>query len=198
MADGSDNGQSKADTHFVGAPMNTPSVDDWFVREVIPLEGLLMQFLNRCLRNQSDAADLRQDVYVKVYEAAQKRIPDPARPFVMTIARNLVIDRMRHAQVISIESVADFEQLSIESDEPGPDRAVAARSELGRLRRALDLLPERRRQAMILRKIEELSRREIAARMGISEATVAEHLAAGMSVIVSALNGDPSADGDMS
>ena len=66
MADGSDNGQSKADTRFVGVLMSTPSVDDWFVREVIPLEGLLMQFLNRCLRNQSDAADLRQDVYVKV------------------------------------------------------------------------------------------------------------------------------------
>ncbi len=177
-----------------GAPMNALCVEDWFVREVLPLEGALMQFLNRCLRNPSDAADLRQDVYVRVFEAARKRIPDPVRPFVMTTARNLVIDRIRHAQVVSIETATDLENLAIESDEPGPDRAAMARSELGRLRRALDRLPERCRQAMILRKIEELPRREIAARMGISEATVAEHLAAGMSAIIEAVHGQPNGE----
>lgn len=188
MVDGSDQGRIDADAHFAGAPVSAASVDDWFVREVLPLEGVLMQFLNRCLRNPSDAADLRQDVYVKVYEAARKKLPDPVRPFVMTTARNLVIDHIRHEQIVSIETVADLEQIGVVSDEPGPDRTAAARSELGRLRRALDHLPERCREAMILRKIEGLPRREIAARMEISEAVVAEHLAAGMRVILEMLN----------
>lgn len=195
MVDGSDHNRNDADIRMAGAPMNASSVDDWFVREVLPLEGALMQFLNRCLRNPSDAADLRQDVYVKIYEAAQKKLPDPVRPFVMRTARNLIIDRIRHEQVISIETVADVDQIDIMSEEPGPDRAAAARSELGRLRRALDRLPERCREAMILRKIEGLPRREIAARMGISEATVAEHLAAGMSVIIELVHGGSTFDG---
>lgn len=194
MVDRSDRGRRDTDAQMPGAPMNALCVEDWFVREVLPLEGALMQFLNCCLRNPSDAADLRQDVYVRVFEAARKRIPDPVRPFVMTTARNLVIDRIRHAQVVSIETATDLENLAIESDEPGPDRAAMARSELGRLRRALDRLPERCRQAMILRKIEELPRREIAARMGISEATVAEHLAAGMSAIIEAVHGQPNGE----
>lgn len=198
MVDGSDHGRNEADTRAAGARLSTLSVDDWFVREVLPLEGALMQFLNRCLRNPSDAADLRQDVYVRVYEAAHKKFPDPIRPFVMTTARNLVIDRVRHEQVVSIETVSDLEQMDFVSDEPGPDRTAAARSELGRLRRALDRLPERCRQAMILRKIEGLSRREIAARMSISEATVAEHLAAGMSVIIEMLHGGAGSDGEKS
>jgi RNA polymerase sigma factor (sigma-70 family) len=194
MVDGSDQGRNATDARFAGARVNASSVNDWFVREVLPLEGALMQFLNRCLRNPSDAADLRQDVYVRVYETATKKFPDPVRPFVMTMARNLVIDRIRHKQVVSIEAVADLEQMGFVSDDPGPERAAVAHSELGRLRRALDRLPQRCREAMILRKIEGLSRREIAARMSISEAVVAEHLAAGMRVILEVLH-DPFSDG---
>lgn len=196
MVDGSNHGRNGGDARTAGIPLSAPSVDEWFVREVLPLEEPLMQFLNRCLRNPSDAADLRQDVYVKIYEAARKKFPEPVRPFVMTTARNLVIDRVRHEQVISIETVSDLERMDFASDEPGPDRTAAARSELGRLRRALDRLPERCREAMILRKIEGLSRREIAMRMSISEATVAEHLTAGMSVIIDMLHSGSVSDGD--
>ncbi len=197
MIDGTDPGRNDTDMRVAGVSVNTSFVNEWFVREVLPLEGALMQFLNRSLRNRNDAADLRQDVYVKVYEAAQKAIPDPLRPFLMTTARNLIIDRLRHEQVVSIETVADLENLDVVSDEPGPDRVAAARSELGRLRRVLDRLPERCREAMILRKIEGLPRREIAARMGISEGVVAEHLAAGMQVIIEILHGS-APDGETS
>ena len=54
-----------------------------------------MQFLRHNWRNKADIADLRQEVYVRVYEAARKQIPDPAKPFVFTTARNLLIDRVR-------------------------------------------------------------------------------------------------------
>lgn len=156
------------------------AVNDWFVREVLPLEGALMQFLRRSWRNRSDAEDLCHDVYVKVYEAASREIPDPAKPFVFAVARNLLINRSRREQIVSIDTVADPDTLGIARDEPGPDRAAIAKQELHRLQAALDRLPPRCREAVVLRKIEGLPRREIAQRMGISEATVAEHLAAGM------------------
>src|SRR5690242_7107039 len=86
--------------HGGRAVMTVSGVNAWFIREVLPLEAALMQFLRRCVRNESDAADLRQDVYVRVYEAAQKQIPHPVRPFLMTTARNLVVDRVRRQQVV--------------------------------------------------------------------------------------------------
>ncbi len=171
--------------------MAVSGVNAWFIREVLPLEAGLMQFLRRCVRDESDAADLRQDVYVRVYEAALKQIPNPVRPFVFTTARNLVVDRVRREQVVSIEAVADLEALEIALDEPGPERNVMARQELRRLQAALDHLPPRSRQAMTLRKIEGLSRREIASRMGIAEQTVAEYLASGAYVLAEWIHVDP-------
>jgi len=163
----------------------------WFIAEVLPLEAALMQFLQHNWRNRNDLADLRQDVYLRVYEAAKKEIPHPAKPFVFTIARNLVIDRVRREQIVPIEAVADLNALDAAKDEPGPDRIVAARDELRRLQAALDHLPPRAREVVVLRRIEGLPRREIASRMGITEDTVAEHLSAGMRAIANLLYSEP-------
>ncbi len=163
----------------------------WFIAEVLPLEAALMQFLQHNWRNRGDLADLRQDVYLRVYEAARKEIPRPAKPFVFTIARNLIIDRLRHEQVIPIEAVADLDALGLAKDEPGSDRVVAAREELRRLQAALDRLPPRAREVVVLRRIERLPRREIAQRMGITEDTVAEHLSHGMRTLANILYSGP-------
>jgi DNA-directed RNA polymerase specialized sigma24 family protein len=78
--------------------------------------------------------DLRQDIYVRVYEAARKHIPERAKPFVFTTARNMLINRMRRRKhVVPIETVADLDALSIAMDAPGPDRNAMARDELRRL-----------------------------------------------------------------
>jgi RNA polymerase sigma factor (sigma-70 family) len=60
---------------------------------------------------------------------------------------------------------------------------------LRRLQIALDQLAPRCREAFVLGRIEGLSRREIAARMGISESTVRQHLMQGMRVLADLLNG---------
>jgi len=166
------------------------AADAWFIREVLPLETTLMLFLRQNCRNKDEIADLRQDVYMRVYEAALKQIPEFAKPFVLTTARNLLIDRVRQERVIPIEMVTDLEALGVASDQAGPDRVVLARDALRRLQAALDQLPPRCRQAMILRKVEGLSRREIALRMDIAEFTVNRHLTEGMRALADILYSD--------
>ena len=195
MAEKSDINRDGVDSHRSKTMTADSDVNVWFVREVLPLEASLVRFLRRGWRNEADIKDLRQDVYAEVFEAAKKEIPRPAKPFVFMVARNLLIDRARRKQVVSIDAVADPDALGIAVDEPGPDRSVMARQELHQLQSALERLPHRWRDAVIMRKIEGLSRSEIAARMGIAEATVSQHLAAGMAALTNLFHDELAEDG---
>ena len=172
-----------------GASMSASAAEEWFVREVLPLEAALMQFLQHNWRNRSDIADLRQEVYVHVFDAAQKEIPAHARAFVFQTARNLLINRLRRLQIVPIEAVADVDALNAAMDAPGAERTVIARDELRRLQTALDRLPPRCREAIILGRIEGLTGRAIASRMGISEQAVSVHLINGMRALVNEVYG---------
>jgi RNA polymerase sigma factor (sigma-70 family) len=171
-------------------------VEAWFVCEVLPLEAALMHFLQSSYRKKNEISDLRQDVYAQVIEAAQKQIPDRVKPFLFTIARHLLINRIRRDRVVSIESVADLDDLGIAVDAPGPDRTVIARDELRRLRAAIDKLPPRCRETIVLGRIEGLTGREIAERMGITESTVSHYVANGMRALADLLYGAPVDIGD--
>jgi len=192
MAEPPDRFIENAHAHGVGVAVSAADVEAWFVREVLPLETILMQFISHNWRNEADIADIRQDVYEQVCEAAQERLPENTKAFVFRTARNLIIDRFRHEQVVSIEAVPDLEAFEIAADAPGPDRSVLARSELRRVEAAVDSLPPRCREAIVLGRIEGMSGREIAERMGVTEQTVSKHLKQGIRALADLLYGDAS------
>jgi RNA polymerase sigma-70 factor (ECF subfamily) len=180
MAESPDSGREEADLRPMGAAMTAAELEEWFVREVLPLETMLMRFLRRNWRDRSDIEDLRQEIYVRVCEAAEAETPKSAKAFVFATARNLLTDLIRKENVVPIAAIADPDSMGLETDEPLQDRTLIAKDELRRLQDALDKLPPRHREAVVLGRIEGLSGREIAARMGIAEGTVSQHLKLGM------------------
>ena len=62
-----------------------------------------------------------------------------------------------------------------------------AEAALRRLADALDRLPDRCREVVWLRRVEELSQKDVASRLGISEKTVEKHIAKGMRLLADAL-----------
>lgn len=191
MAELTDKDFGKPGSFRLGAGVSASGLGEWFIREVFPLEATLMQFLQRHWRNESDLADLRQDVYLRVYEAAKTQRPNPVKPFLLTVARNIIIDKIRKDQVVPIEAVADLESLNIAIDAPGPDRNAASRDELRRLQIAIDRLPVRYREAVILAQVEGLSGQEIAARMGITKSAVSHYLKRGVRSLAGMLYAGP-------
>jgi RNA polymerase sigma-70 factor (ECF subfamily) len=190
MAETPDNNRDVANAQTGRGPVSLRDVKIWFVREVLPLESALIHFLHHNWRNQADIDDLLQEVYMRLTVAAQKEIPAQTKAFVFSTARNLLIDRVRREQVVPIEAVADLDALGVAIDEPGPDRNIMARDELRRVQAALDRLPPRAREALLLRRVEGLTRSEIAARMGIGEGTVKEYLSESVCALADMLYGE--------
>ncbi|KFN47842.1 hypothetical protein P873_14490 [Arenimonas composti TR7-09 = DSM 18010] len=171
------------------APMPA-ALDAWFVREILVHEALLMHVLRRCWPQRDELADLRQEIYVRVYEAAGKALPEQPKAFLFATARNLIADRIRRSRVVSIETMGDFESLSVLMvDGLSPEHWCGARQGLRRLSEALDRLPPRCREVVWLRRVEDLSQKQVAARLGISEKTVEKHLAKGMRLMAEGLLG---------
>lgn len=159
------------------------SLNAWFAREILVHESALMRYLLRSWFRREEIHDLRQEIYVRVYEAAAKARPAMPKSFMFTTARHLMTDRLRRGRVVSIEAVGDIDALNVLIDEISPERRLGARQELKRLTDAFDRLPDRCREVVWLRRVEELSQKEVAARMGISEKTVEKQVAKGARLI---------------
>ena len=162
--------------------MQSP-LDTWFVHEILVHEESLTRYLQRCWPHRDDIHDLRQEVYVRVYEAAGKALPASPKSFLFASARNLITDRLRRGRVVSIETMGDLEPLHVLVDEVSPERRFDGRQALRRLSEAFDRLPDRCRQVLWLRRVEELPQKVVASQLGISEKTVEKHVAKGIRLI---------------
>lgn len=167
-----------------------PDLHAWFVREVLPLEAALTRYLLRYRSNKGDVADLLQDIYLRVYDSARRALPQSTRSFVFVTAHNLLVDRVRREKVIPLETVESIEAIGVAAEIAGAEESLIAREELRRVQAALDALPPRSREAILLRQVNGLSRREIAARMGIAEQTVKWHLNAGVRALADIFYGN--------
>jgi RNA polymerase sigma factor (sigma-70 family) len=165
------------------------SLDKWFAAEILPLEGALVRYLYRIWPNSAEVPDLRQDIYIRVYESARRSFPNSPRAYLFKTARNLMADRVRRGRIVSIDSTQDFETLNVLVDEISPERRLAARQELQCLAQALDSLSDKCRNVVWLRRVEGLSQQETARRLGIREGAVESQLARGLRALALAVFG---------
>lgn len=173
----------------------TSELDAWFVREILVHEEALVGWLARCWPHRDEVQDLRQETYVRVYQAAARSRPLQPKAFLFASARNLMADHARRSRVVSIEPMGDLEPSYVLTDEVSPERWCGGRQVLGRLAEAFDRLPDRCRDVLWLRRVEELSQKEVAMRLGISEKTVEKHVAKGMRLVADYFHGGSGGSG---
>lgn len=150
-----------------------------------------MRFLSRKWVNPKDAEDIRHDIYIRVLEAAERERPGLPKAFLFSVAKNLLIDRARHDRIVAIDLLEDLDALNVLIDEMSPERRASGREQVTRLSALFDRLPQRQRQVVWMRRIEDLPQKEIATRLNIAEATVEKHLVLGIRALADAFFGGP-------
>lgn len=159
------------------------AIEDWFCREVLPLERILTRFIRRNWRVADDVMDLRHDIYELAISGARSGLPTNARQYVFTVARNHLINSAKRARIVSFDLVADLETTGRSIDAFETERGLEARDTLRRVMAGLDKLSPRVRQIVELRKIEGLSIKETADRLGIGSDAVNHQLLMGMKAL---------------
>lgn len=124
--------------------------------------------------------DLRQDIYERALDGARRELPQHTGRYVFTVARNHLINCAKRSRIVSFETVADLDDTINTIDCFSAERQLQARDELRRAHSGLQNLPPRCQEVVRLRKVEGLSTRETAVRLGISIDTVERQLTLGM------------------
>ena len=146
--------------------------------------GQLFHYLVRSLQDESDAADLAQETFARVYQHRRKFNPrQKFTTWLYAIASNLVRDRYRwrarHPQV-SLDTEPGHPEPSLKdtlrAGEPGPDQALQAAEQAAAVRQAIAALPEDLRQPLLLATYQDLPQADIAALLNCSVKAVEARL----------------------
>jgi RNA polymerase sigma factor (sigma-70 family) len=170
---------------------NRLRIMDWVGSEILPHEADVRAWLRRSL-DPNDLEDIIQSAYCRIASLDDVSHIRSGRAYLFTTARSLVLERIRRARIVSIETVTEIDALDVVRDEPSPERIAAGRRELARVKGLIEALPDRCRRIFELRKVEGLTQQEVAHELGVPEHTVENDVKKGLKLILKAI-----ADGDM-
>ena len=125
----------------------------------------LLSLAGRMLGDASAAEDVAQEAFLRVWKQAPRWRPGAARfdTWLHRVALNLCYDRLRRRRELSYAEPPDRAD-----DAPGPERGLEAADTGRRVSAALQSLPDRQREAIVLCHYQELGNIEAAAVMGVS------------------------------
>ena len=138
----------------------------------------------RMLGDRAEAEDVTQDSLLRLWHAAPDWQPGQAKvtTWLYRVTSNLCIDRMRKRKRHSGEEVPDMPD-----ERPDMERRLQDRARAQALRAALGDLPDRQKQAMVLRHLEGLSNPDVAQIMQISVEAVESLMSRGKRSLAHAL-----------
>ncbi len=160
----------------------------WLATYIMPIEQESRGWLRRVAPAGLEVDDVIQEAYKILAGLADvSRITNP-RAYFYQVIKSLISEHLRRASVA--RGAAANPQVLPEQEGLTPERIVSGREDLAGLYRAITRLPEPSRTIFILRKIDNLSQKEIAAKLRVSESTVEKQIARGLRIILTQLKGD--------
>ena len=162
-------------------------ISAWIAREIVPHEAAVRGWLMRRWRNLVDIEDVIQEAYCRIANLASvDHIESPRSYFVQAI-NSIATDKMRRAGIINFTAMTQIEWSNVMDNDPPVDRVLEAAQELDRVKMLLSQLSDTHRRAIELRRIEGLSRKEAAERLGVTEDALKKHVERGMHQVIRAM-----------
>lgn len=163
--------------------LSTELRTQWLANNVLPNEPLIRARLARVYMGGLDVDDVIQEMYARILSSPALETIRYPRQYAIQTAKGIIIDHFRRSRVVSIISCESLEQLDIAEPEGSAEERLEFQGEIQEVANALAHLPETYRETLILRRVNGLSQRETAQRLGITEKMAEYYLAKGVMML---------------
>lgn len=155
----------------------------------------VLRYAARLLSDRAEAEDVAQETMLRLWRVAAEWRQGEAQvsTWVYRVAGNLCTDRLRRRGARGATALDDAPEIA--DSAPGAEAVMIEADRAQALQAALEALPDRQRQAVVLRHIEGLSNPEIAAVMEIGVEAVESLTARGKRALAALLAGQKAALG---
>lgn len=159
-----------SDTGLVGRALaGDPTA---FATLVERYERSLYTLAVRTLRDREEARDATQEAFVKAYRSLRTFRPEAKfSTWIFSICYHACCDRLKRSRRYSGEELPERADSA-----PGPEAQAIANDDAGRLRAAIEALPEKYRSVITLYHLQGKQYDEIASVLGVPLGTVKTHL----------------------
>ncbi len=158
---------------------NIENVETAYMNSVVELKRYIARMLPNS-HHTAEVDDIAQEVFLRAYAAKKKQKLEFGRAYLYKIARHLSLNVSRKRKR-SVECVVeDFVRDGVADNMCGQAEQLFQRDKLKALNEAMALLPAKCREVFVLRHFEQMSHKEIAAKLEISTSTVEKHIAKGL------------------
>lgn len=145
-----------------------------FRNDILPLKDKLFRLALRITFDRAEAEDIVQETLIRVWNKRDEWTQfGSIEAYCLTVAKNLAIDRSERKDAQTVELTPDLEQAS---DASSPYEKLVTKERMKLIHRLMTELPEKQRQIMQLRDLEDKSYKEIAVALNLTEEQVKVNL----------------------
>jgi RNA polymerase sigma factor (sigma-70 family) len=152
-----------------------------FEAEVLPHLDAAYRFARWLTHSSTDADDVVQEAILRAYRGFEGLRGSDAKGWLLAIVRNChstAVMRNRRGAAVPLPEEHDAEHgHAMVAADPGPEAESISRDNARTLNRLMALLPEEQREVLVLREIEDMDYRQIAAITNVPIGTVMSRLA---------------------
>jgi RNA polymerase sigma-70 factor (ECF subfamily) len=140
-------------------------------------------------RGGAEADDIVQDAMLRAFRSFDGFRGEAIRPWLLAIVRNCHLTMLEQKKRHAAAPLEEDGGVDVVAEGPTPEAHAIQTDDGRRLDRAIAALPQEFREVLILRELEEMSYRDIAATTGTPIGTVMSRLARGRALLKAELTG---------
>lgn len=167
-----------------------------FEEAVLPHLNAAYNLARWITRNPQDGEDMVQEAYIRAFKFFDSFRGEDARVWLLTIVRNTCYTWLRQGRRQALDTYFDEEihgldgrgsVTTLDPSDNNPEAVVLQEADRQLINRTLERLPLEFREILVLRELEELSYKEIAAISDIPIGTVMSRLARARKLLVGSI-----------